>query len=991
MSDNPLLPATGARMTASAPRVLILGLALASAAGCSTLVPAAGPVAADSTTPAPSASARPQAPQALLMPGARASALPASSPPGTPTPQPGAKPPGLPPFPTVIKDARRIDGPITAWQKDEKLWLELLPSQLGKPFLFTPKIKNGIGEGLLVGGLMTYPVSGAGGAQVVEFVRVGNTIRLQARNTEITAKAGTPEALAVESSYSASLLGAVPVASQPHPDRKSVLIDASSMFVNDLAGIGMQLQRQYRQGYALDARNSQVTSVRGTDDALIIETQSHWFTGSVNSGRTLSPLAALTGAAAPTVPRWLPDTRSLLISQHLSLTPLPEQPMPTRRADARVGFFSTRVLDFSDDLDRTPVRRYIARWRLEKKEPAAALSEPVKPITFWIDRNVPYAYRETVRSAILEWNKAFERIGFRNAITVEQQPDNAKFDTLDPGYPSVRWLMSAEPGITAIGQTQIDPRTGEILDADIAFEGMFTRAQRYARSQLLSAHAAQSTPMGAEGNATVGGTPTPFAAPMVFPGLLPGPAHGDDAEPSSHLWCRYGDAVAEQARYALDVLDARGELEPGSPLAQQFVLDYLKDTVMHEVGHALGLRHNFRASRAYTEAQLADPEFTRANGTTGSVMEYNAVNLARPGQTSGVPFQLTLGPYDFWAIEYAYKPAPAGATPAAEEAMLQAVAGRSNEPLLAFGTDEDASFGIDAETIQFDLGADPLAFAGKRLEIARDLFARQESRQLPADNDYSVLRRSLNYALGDASRALGVLIRQLGGLRTLRDHPGSGRDPIEPLSATVQREAFDQVARAMFASDGFRVTPALQRRLAPDFLDRGESPGLPTDYNVPQRLLNLQRAVLAYLMSDQLANRLIDANDKVDAGLDRFQLSEIHQRLARDLWTELDSGSNVSQARRELQRDHVNRLAFAVLRPTPGARADARGVLRREAQLLLARLDAANGGKAPVKAVQRQKPRDPGTTFDDVTRNHLADSADSLRQALAAQLPRAGI
>jgi hypothetical protein len=110
--------------------------------------------------------------------------------------------------------------------------------------------------------------------------------------------------------------------------------------------------------------------------------------------------------------------------------------------------------------------------------------------------------------------------------------------------------------------------------------------------------------------------------------------------------------------YALDVMDARGELEPGSPLAQQFVLDYLKDTVMHEVGHTLGLRHNFRASRVYTEAQLSDPEFTRANGTTGSVMEYNAINLPRPGAPAGVPFQMTLGPYDYWAIEYAYKPLP---------------------------------------------------------------------------------------------------------------------------------------------------------------------------------------------------------------------------------------------------------------------------------------------------------------------------------------------
>jgi hypothetical protein len=986
---------------ATAPRLLTLCLILATAGGCSSLGPKAGAPTSTAAAAPPAA----QAGSAAATPLIGQAGWPAFTPPAAPTPQPAdaakapgsgatpSKPTGPPDFPKVIAGARRIDGPITAWQNGDKLWLELRPDQLGKPFLFTPKIQSGIGEGLLLGGLMTYPVAGAGGAQVVEFVRVDQTIRLQARNTEVSAQPGTPEARAVKSSYSVSLLGAAPVASRPHPDRKSVLIEANGMFLNDLAGIGMQLQRQYRQGYGLDKSNSRIRKVRGTPGSLIIETESHWFTGNVNSGRNLSPLAALVGAAAPTVPRFLPDTRSLLIGQHLSLVPLPDPPMATRAADARVGLFATRVLDFSDDLARTPTRRWIARWRLDKKDPAAAMSEPVKPITFWIDRNVPLAYRETVRSAILEWNKAFERIGFQQAIRVEQQPDNAKFDTLDPGYPSVRWLMSAEPGITAIGQTQLDPRTGEIVDVDISFEGLFTRAQRYVRSRLMAAKQAPFAAPVAMGAAPPVSTRGPgfeaaeawgvdlnalLPAPVRAP-ADPAPDRGLSANAQAAEWCQYGDALAEQASYALDVMDARGELDPGSPEARQFVLDYVKDTVMHEVGHALGLRHNFRASRVYSEAQLADPEFTRTHGTTGSVMEYNAVNLASPGRHGGVPFQLTIGPYDYWAIEYAYKPAPVGASDKDVDTMLQTLAARSNEPLLAFGTDEDASFGIDAETIRFDLGADPLAFASKRLDIARDLFRRQESRQLPPDQDYAVLRRSLDYALGDATRALGVLIRQMGGLRTLRDHPGSGRDPIETVPTEVQRQAFERVVEAVFAVDGFRVSPALQRRLAPDYLDRGESLGTPTDYNLPQRLLALQRAVLAYLLSDQLADRLLDANDKLDAGAPTFTVAEIYQRLGRELWTELGDGAPVPLARRELQRDHVNRLAFAVLRPSPDARVDARGALRRQAQLLLLRLDATLARKGS-KALT-----------DEATRNHLADSADSLRQALSARLPRAGI
>jgi hypothetical protein len=438
--------------------------------------------------------------------------------------------------------------------------------------------------------------------------------------------------------------------------------------------------------------------------------------------------------------------------------------------------------------------------------------------------------------------------------------------------------------------------------------------------------------------------------------------------------------AAEQLGYALDVMEARGELEPDSPMAQQFVQDYVKEAIMHEVGHALGLRHNFRASRAYTEAQLADAEFTRAHGTTGSVMEYNAVNLASPGKTGGVPFQTALGPYDFWAIEYAYKPMAEGAKPADERAELQRIAARSSEPLLAFGTDEDIYFGLDPETIQLDLGSDPLAFAAKRLAIARDLFKRQETRELSPQRDYAVLRRSLGFALSDVTRAMGVLARQIGGVRTLRDFPGSGRDPLQPVAAKVQRESLDLMVSAVLSADGLNLTPALQRRLAPDYLDRAEAAGGPTDFAVPQRLLELQRAVLGYLMSDGLAARVIDSAGKFDRPAEAFQLTELYQRLSDDVWSELGKGKAgavaITAQRRELQRDYVGRLAGALLRPSPFARADARGLLRVQARALQARLESTL--------------RKPGAADGD-SRVHLADSLDTLHQALAANIQRQGL
>lgn len=917
------------------------------AAAASSLLGACTVLAPLTEAPAPAAVQPPFAAAATPAP-VLATPAPAANPDPNALPRPAAPPaamtPGTPPpFALVTKDARRLEGVLPLWQKDDKVWIELTPQMLGQPFLLSPKLRTGLGEAWIVGGLMAYPVGGAGGPQVVEFVRVHNQVRLQSRNLAVSAPAGTPEARALEASYSNSLLGATAVASQPHPESKAVLVEANALFLSDMLGVGMLLQRAYRQGYALDGRNSTITALRNGPQGTVIETLNHYYTASIAVPQPGQP------GPAPTVPRHLPDARSLLIGHHYSLTPLPAVPMATRRADPRVGLFTTSVLDWGNDIARTPRTRFVNRWRLEKKEPAAEMSEPVKPITFWIDRNVPLAYRDTVRDAVLEWNKAFEKIGFRNAIVVQQQPDDAPWDTLDAGVASVRWMLSAEPAFAAIGPTHVDPRTGEILDADIGIEGIVTRARRTERTQVLAGVAA-----GAEDAAPLSFA-TPFAAPPGVP---------------AHAWCAHGEAAAEQAAYALDVLAARDEIAPDGPEARQFVLDYLRETVMHEVGHALGLRHNFRASRVYTEAQLADPEFTREHGTAGSVMEYNAVNLGRPGEKTGTLFQHTLGPYDYWAVEYAYKPLPA----ATEAEELRLIAARSSEPLLAYGTDDDNAVGLDPETVQLDLGNDPIAFASKRLAIARDLFQRQETRQLQPDQDYAMLRRSLGYALADVGRAVGLLARQIGGVRTLRDQPGSGRDPLQPVDAALQREALEQIVRTVFAADGLTPSPALQRRLAPDFHERGEFAAA-TDFALSQRVLGLQRSVLGYLMSDDLASRVLAGNEKVDRGTETFGLAELYGRVGREIWSDLERPGPLSVDRRELQREHVNRLAGALLRPQ--WRADARSLLRQQARDLLVRLDAANSGR---KAPQR----------DAETRAHLLDAADTLRQSLAARLPRQG-
>jgi hypothetical protein len=363
----------------------------------------------------------------------------------------GAQAPSEPrPYDRVItKDAITKTGVFTVHQIRETWYYEIPKSEMNKEFLWVSQIKSNT-DGAGYGGT-------ALGSRVVRWQRMNNRVFLREVKYSVVADPQQPISLAVKNANNDAILRSFNVESIGKEE--SLVINVTPLFATDVPEFSA---RQAVGANAFDASRSYIERIATYPMNVEVDTTHTYTAGAGGAGAAASPVPAGLGGG-----RMRGNSATVVV--HHSMVKLPEKPMMPRVFDDRVGYFSVRQTDYGRDEQRAPQRTYITRFRLEKKDPNAELSEPVKPIVFWVDPATPAKYRPWVRKAITDWQPAFEAAGFKNGIiakdgpTPEQDPD---WNPEDARYSVIRWLPSTTEN--AMGPHISDPRSGEIIEADIS-------------------------------------------------------------------------------------------------------------------------------------------------------------------------------------------------------------------------------------------------------------------------------------------------------------------------------------------------------------------------------------------------------------------------------------------------------------------------------------------------------------------------------------------
>ena len=449
-----------------------------------------------------------------------------------------------------------------------------------------------------------------------------------------------------------------------------------------------------------------------------------------------------------------------------------------RGADQRIGYFSTKITDLST-YDYFKGKDLINRWRLIKKDPSAELSEPINPIVFWVENSTPEEIKPFVVEAIELWNIAFEKAGFKNAVVAKIQPDDAEWDAGDVQYNVIRWASTPSPRYSGYGPSVANPRTGEMIAADIVQE-------------------------------------------------------------------------FNSISYGYRLRKIWGYDEDNDPLRQWII-----SLTLHEIGHTLGLRHNFKASWLYDASEIHDTSVTGKNHI-GSVMDYDPINIAPEGVEQGNFFPTVPGPYDIWAITFGYKQEM-------NEVDRENLLSQSTKPEFIFGTDDDAmgspGGNTDPRNKRYDMSSDPITYSIQRLKIIDD-----KINELPEIFDepgstYTELKATFDSLLRDKGRFAESIAIQIGGVYSNRLVVGqeAGMTPFEVVPYEEQKRAMKALKEHLFANDAFVFNPDILKILQSE--KRAASYGnSDDDPKVHDRVLRMQLSSLSFILHPRVMKRLTNSS-----------------------------------------------------------------------------------------------------------------------------------
>ncbi len=702
----------------------------------------------------------------------------------------------------AVKGAVAHEGLLTLYRDSTSGGLHMLiePDQIGQQFIYVVHVTDGV------------PRAGAFRGQyrdnrVVTIRRFFDRVEFVAENDRFYFDADNAVSRAAEANMSESILAVQKIVAE---DSTGILIDADGLFLTeDLSRVQSPSApgtppTAFRLG-RLSKEKTKVAHLRAYPENTDVVVEYVY-----DNPDALNP-----GGSE------VSDARSTTISVQHSFAALPASPMVPLMDDPRVGYFTTERTDLTS-ASVTPYRDMVHRWRLVKRDPSATVSDPVTPITFWMENTTPTEYRDVVRRAALQWNLAFEQAGFSNAVVIEQQPDDTDWEAGDLRYNVIRWTSSPTPPFGGYGPSYVDPRTGEIIGSDIMLEyGSLASAKR--------------------------------AADLFDDAFSP---EWNGGEHGHAPWeCAMLRAVAGENALAQMTVDAR---QPGSMADEAYVEEFLHFLVLHEIGHTLGLNHNMRASQMHGPDEIHDADLTRRVGLIGSVMDYPAANVAPPGVEQGEYWTTRPGPYDTWAIRFGYQ--------TMSDQERTALLARSTEPNLAFGNDADdmrsPGKAIDPRVMVNDLSSDAIAYAEGRFALVEELMGdlMDDYASERQGQSYEELRRNYGVLMGQIRGQVDVVSRYIGGVyvdRSFVGQPGATQ-PYTPVPEAMQRRAMQVLTNQLFAPDAFEMDPALVAALQPqrrgyNFFSRAEDPRL------HDQVLSMQTGVLAHLLHPNTLERVSDS------------------------------------------------------------------------------------------------------------------------------------